>query len=150
MANKTLPSGAVQLTVNQADIDRIVKRLDKWKDRPLQERERKAIQGALSLLVGPIRAQTPEITRRLWSSVKVRKLRSRGVTVGGLSAGEVAAYAAGPTARYRHLVIRGHRIVTRGGRDTGRRSRKDPFVDRAVDPLEGQLRSFIDNTMKGF
>ena len=148
MANQTLPAGAVQLTVNQADIDRIVKRIDKLKGEPLAKRERAAISGAVRMLVTPIRSQTPERTRRLWWSVKVRALRKRSWQAGPLSGTELAAYAVGPTAPYRHLVIRGHRIVTPGGRDTGRRSRKDPFVDRAVDPLEGQVRSFIDAQMK--
>ena len=165
MANQTLPAGAVQLTVNQADIDRIVRKLDGMQGAALQKKEAAAIQGAVKLLVNPIRSQTPERTRRLWWSVKVRKLRPRRTNLGsvgigsgtlkvsalsGLSAGEVAAYAVGPTAPYRHLVIRGHRIVTPGGHDTGRRTRPNAFVDRAVDPLEGQVRSFIDSQVKGF
>jgi hypothetical protein len=41
----------------------------------------------------------------------------------------------GAKGAHRHLVIRGHRIVTISGHDTGRRSRANPFVDRAIEPI---------------
>jgi len=54
---------------------------------------------------------------------------------------------AGPNAPYRHLVIRGHRIVTPGGRDTGRRSRANPFVDRAVDAARSLIVEVVQRVL---
>ena len=39
------PPISVQVTVDQRDIDRITRRLDKWQGKPLETRMAKAIQG---------------------------------------------------------------------------------------------------------
>src|SRR3990167_2702261 len=113
---------ALQVTVNPRDIARITKRLDKWQGKPLADRMDRAIRAGLSLMVSPIRAAAPQpgreraprdATGKLAAAVQVWKLKKR--------AGEVAAYAVGPrggrsktlrVAPHRHLVIRGHRMVT--------------------------------------
>ena len=47
--------------------------------------------------------------------------------------GEIVAQTVGPNDHKRHLLIQGHRIVTPGGRDLGRRSRAFPYVNDLVD-----------------
>jgi hypothetical protein len=99
---------------------------------------------AIRPLVGKLKAseQSSGIHNRsnkLLRSVGMRKPRKR--------AGEVAAYTVGARAPHAHLVIPGHRIVTPGGRDTGRRSQAFPFVDPVIDreaaSLQAQLSSDV-------
>ena len=126
------PPVILDLEISQRDIDRVNKRLDKWKDKPLAVRLEKAIQGAASLLVNPIRGNTPVVTGNLRRSVRVTKLRKQS--------GEIAAYKVGPTARHKHLIIRG----------TSRGVEANPFVDRAVNPLEGKVRDFAGDQVRNF
>lgn len=143
---------SVQITVNPRDIARISKRLSKWQGKPLEQRMDKAIRAGLSLMVRPIRAKAPQpgheraprdATGQLAGSVQVWKLRKR--------VGEVAAYAVGPRggrsktlkiAPHRHLVIRGHRMVTHAGAQVGF-VQGNPFVDEAVGSMEPSVRAFI-------
>lgn len=124
------PPVRVEVTVNPRDIARITKRLDKWQGAELHKRMQKAIEGGLKLLVNPIKAQTPVFTGHLRSGVKAKALRKRP--------GEAAAYKVGPTSPHRHLVIRG----------TSRGVEANPFVDRAVQPLEGQVKAYIEEQIK--
>ena len=151
------PPISVQVTVDQRDIDRITRRLDKWQGKPLETRMAKAIQGGLTLLRGPIRAAAigpgnerapKDATGKLRAAVQVWALKKRR--------GEAAAYAVGPrggrskrlnVAPHRHLVIRGHRMVTHSGQVVGFVTGQ-PFVDEAVAPLWGQVRSFIDEQIR--
>ncbi len=91
-------------------------------------------------MVAPIRGQIQAYgliqTRRFHRSVKARSARLR--------LNEMAAASAGPTDNKRHLLIRGHRIVTRGGRDTGRRTRAFPVVDDAFRAVGEQVKDFIN------
>lgn len=49
----------------------------------------------------------------------------------------------GPTAPHRHLLIRGHRIVTPGGRYTGRMTKANPYVDRAASGHERKAADIV-------
>ena len=80
--------------------------------------------------------------RILNQSVKVRQSRGKG-----LFSGESIAYVT-PMAPHRHLIIRGHRIVTPGGRDTGRRTKPNPFVDRAAKGFEKQAADLVHRYWK--
>lgn len=130
------PSGvgpfAVQVTVNQKDINRITKRLDKWQGRELADRMAKAEQAGLGLYVGPLRARASahNLTGATRSSIKVRKLRKRP--------GEVAAYKVGPGTWYRHFAIVG----------TSKGVRADPYVDQVREALEPQVTAFIDEQIR--
>jgi len=133
---------SLYITFRQSDINRIDKWLSKWEGAPLQLRETKATQGGLKLLLNPIRALTPVgKTGNLLKSDKARVLPKRW--------GEVGAFAVGPTAHHRHLVIQGHRIV--GHRpnlvDTGKRSTPNPFVYDATEPLMSEVDSFVEAEM---
>ena len=135
------PPVSLSVTVNQRDIDRITKRLSKWQGRPLEFRMSKALQAGVQLLVAPIRAITPVgKTGNLLRSVGTRKLKKRS---GEIPSG---AYAVGPVpargGRHRHLVIRGHRTAS------GSMTKANPFVDRAVRPLEPMVLRFIDEQIR--
>lgn len=70
----------------------------------------------------------------------IRVTRPRGQT------GEIV-FSVGPHDRIRHLLIRGHRIVTPGGRDTGRRSQAfdyvGPVISAEMPQLMGKLGSDV-------
>jgi hypothetical protein len=118
----------LNVTVSQRDVDRIAKRLDKWQGKPLADRLKKATQGALQLLVNPIRfgAARHSITGKTVQTVKVTTLRKR--------AGELWAMKVGVRTWYAHFVIAG----------TSRGVEADPYVDRAYEPLKGEIQNFID------
>jgi hypothetical protein len=44
-------------------------------------------------------------------------------------------------------VAQGHRIVTPGGRDTGRRAKANPFVTQTIAAYEGRIITFISDAV---
>lgn len=130
----------ISVTVDQKAIDRQLKMLAKYEKRTLQVRAQKAYLAGARLMVAPVRGQIQSYgliqTRRFQRSVKARNARLRR--------DEMAAASAGPTDNKRHLLIRGHRIVTRGGRDTFRRTRPAPVVDAAYKAVGNEARRFIN------
>lgn len=103
---------------DQRSLDRAKKTLAKYQGRSLGELLKRGAVQATRLMVGPMRAAAPRgATGRLKASVKA------GTAQSGVGA------IVRPTDRKRHLVIQPHRIVTPGGRDTGRRTQGNPFVD---------------------
>lgn len=129
--------GAVQIELNPRDIERVRKRFEQYRGAPLQKRMQMATLAAANLLRGPISAAAPvgpatDVKQGyLKRSTKARQSSRR---YGTDIAFGVAAFV-GPTAPEAHLVIRGHRIVTPGGRYLGRSTRANDYVDRAVSPL---------------
>ncbi len=110
-----------QVEVTFRNTARVIARLEKYRGKPLADRLNRGALEAARLVGEHIKAEAPVgKTGKLKGSVRASK-RSRG-----------GAYA-GPRAPHRHLVIRGHRIVTPGGRDTGRRSKANPFPGRAAN-----------------
>lgn len=119
-------AGMVEWSMSERQLAAFERRLARWQGRPLEDRARRGALAAAQYLARPIRATAPVgRTGNLRRSVRARTLRTR-------AGYRSLAALVGPVSPHRHLVIRGHRIVTRGGRDTGRRSRANPFVDRAV------------------
>ena len=76
-------------------------------------------------------------TRAYERSIRVKRARKR--------AGEAAAWTAGPRDHKRHWLAQGHRIVTPGGRDTGRRSRAFPWLDGVVARYAGATVETIES-----
>jgi len=104
-------------------MDVALRLLQKYGPREIEKDARRASMAGAKVAAALIRQAAPVgKTKKLRGSVRAKAGRSG-----------YAAAVAGPRAPHRHLVIRGHRIVTRSGVDTGRRSRSNPFVDRAVD-----------------
>jgi hypothetical protein len=116
--------------------------LAQYLPKPMAKRMQRATLAGVRAMRPFIRAEAPKgATGNLKRSVKARKGHASVTAVAGSFSAVV-----GPTARYRHLVIRGHRIVghhTGEGRattvakraglvDSGRRTRANPFVDRAI------------------
>lgn len=116
------------------------KRLAQYAGRALQERIDKAYDAGTRLLVRPIQGEITAAglvqTGRFRKSVAVKKPRLRGR--------EIVARSVAPRSPLRHLLIQGHRIVTPGGRDTGRRTTPEPVVDRAYERHGDAVRSFIN------
>ena len=128
-------SSFMRLELDQKPLARGYAMLDRYRDAPLQKRMAKAVLAAAKVMEGPIRDATPVSHDKdpggLRKSVKARPWRSRKTFVEGKGWRTQSSTEAnvGPLAPHRRLVIRGHRIVTRGGRDTGRRTRPNPYVD---------------------
>ena len=130
----------IRITVDERALERAIKRLDKYQGRALSQRAQKAYLEGARLMVRPIQGQISAAglvqTRRFLRSVKARKPRLRG--------NEMAVASVGPVDAKRHLLIRGHRIVTPGGRYTGRRTQPNPVVDDAFKDVGDEVKSFIN------
>jgi hypothetical protein len=125
---------AVTFEVSAKDIARVRKRLERYKDKPLQEKLKSSTKLAADLVVPRIRAEgPPNKTGLLRRSVRSKTYK------GGLGIGAKA----GPYAPHRHLIIRGHRIVTPGGRFTGRSTTPNPYVDRAASGFSKKAAELV-------
>lgn len=102
-------------------------------------RLRRGVAAGARTLRTPIRASAPRVTGNLARSVKASNLR-----------GFPIAAKVGPRAPHAHLVIKGHRIVTHAGVDTGRRSTPNPFVDEAARPhIDDAVKAFTKEVLRG-
>lgn len=129
---------AVNVQWDKAGLSKYDRLLETHEGKALERQIDNAIGKALRPLGGLLRASEMASgivnrTRRLYRGIKVRKLRKRP--------GEVSAWAAGATGPTAHLVIPGHRLVTPGGRDTGRRSRAFPFVDPVIEAEAARIQA---------
>lgn len=124
---------SVEWSMSTKQLAAFEQRLARYEGLPMQRRVAKGTLAAAQYLAKPIKAGAPVGPARdghrgaLKKSVRARQGSQRG----NVRAKTLQAIV-GPTVPYRHLVIRGHRIVTRLGRDTGQRSTPNPFVDKAV------------------
>lgn len=127
--------GSVSFEISAKDIARVQKKLKAASGKPLYQRMQRATLAAGDLLVPRIQAQTPRRTGFLRRSTRSKLGRSHGATN--------LTVIVGPTAPHRHLVIRGHRIVTPGGRYLGRRTKANPYVDRAARGFERKAAELV-------
>lgn len=141
-------AGRVEWSMSDRQLAAFKKRVERYRGRPLRERTGRGAMAAGQYLARPIRAASPVRTGKLKRSVKVKAVRAKagfGQTAFGANATTVILV--GPTAPHRHLVIRGHRIVTRGGRDLGRRTRPNPYVDRAIAAHKAQALRIVSRIL---
>lgn len=127
----------VSLSFDQKSLDRQKARLAKYNKKGIGDRLDKGTQAGLALLVPPTRAAAPlGKTGNLRRKVRAAKGRSNehGATLSS-------------TDPVRHLVIRPHRIVTPGGRDTGRKTSGNSFIDAAVQPRLDQAKAEIQKVL---
>lgn len=108
--------------ISPRQIAAVRKRFDNNRGKPLQVRLGIATRKAADLMRTPVRAGAPARTGAFRRSVKSRTIKP----VGPL---EVAGASVGPSVWYKLMVIRGHRIVTPGGRYLGRSTRGNDFMD---------------------
>lgn len=117
--------------VNEKDVARIRRKFQRASGKSLYTSMQRANLAAGDLIAGRVKQAAPRRTGALRAAVRARAERRKGFGIRGNS----TAVLVGPTARkapHRHLIIQGHRIVTPGGRFTGRRTAPNPFVDRAA------------------
>lgn len=152
VGGRNAASGSFRLDLDERSLARGRRLLDHYQGAPLRKRLSKAGLAAARVIEGPMRQAAPvgpagDKHRGLLR----RTVRAREFRVGG--GPEPYGAVVGPTAGHRHLPIRGHRIVTRGGRDTGRRSRPNPFVDvvaqRHYARAVAEMRKVIYDTNYG-
>ena len=130
----------VDIELDQKALARVTKKLHGLDSQGIADKLNKGTLAALRIILPSVRAAAPRRTGTLAKSIKVGNARN----------GEKGAVLA-PHTRYRHLVIRPHRIVTPGGRDTGRRTTGNPFIDTAAAPrmdeamAEVQKALFVDD-----
>jgi len=132
------------------------KRVERYQGIPLTQRMQKGTLEAARLLVPSVRAAAPKgPTGNLKRRVSARQMRSLGAKVSGFDVfafgqkGKTLSAVVGSTAPHRHLVIRGHRIVTPGKRDTGRRTTGNPFVDSAAQPRAAEAIRVVSRAIFG-
>lgn len=94
----------VKAEISQRQLDAAIRRLDRYRDRPLQQRAQRAYLAGAQLLANRQRAAAPKgPTGNLRASIRARQNRLRG-------GNEMAAATAGTRFRkapHRHLVTRG-------------------------------------------
>lgn len=114
--------------VSQTDVARIKRKFQRASGKGLYASMQRANLAAGDLIAGRVKQAAPRRTGLLRAAVKSRLEPRKGI------GGKSTAVLVGPTAKahHRHLIISGHRIVTPGGRFTGRRTAPNPFVDRAA------------------
>ena len=159
VGGRNAASGVMRLELDQKAVARAHALMDRYRDKPLYTRMQKASLAAAKLIEGPMRQATP-VSHDKDPGVMRRRTRARSARVrtayvigkGYRSKASTEALV-GPVTGYSHLVIRGHRIVTRGGRDTGRRTRANPYVDivaaRMAPRAIAEMRRHIFQTGAG-
>ena len=136
--------GRLAFEVDAKDIARIRRKMERIKGKPLAEQTRKVLYAQADIVGSRARSTAPRgPTGHLRASIKVRAELERGVLsaayfalVGGSIRNGVLVGPLHKIAPHRHLIISGHRIVTPGGRFTGRRTAPNPFMDRARRGIE--------------
>ena len=120
--------------VNQKDVARVRRKFERASGKSLHASMNRATLATGDLIASRVKQAAPRgATGNLRRSVNARNQRSRGVFGLTIRGGHTTSVLVGPRhaiAPHRHLIIRGHRIVTPGGRFTGRRTAPNPFVDR--------------------
>lgn len=120
----------VEWELDEKALTAFTKKVERYRGLPLRARMAKATLKAADYMVPPIKAATPKgPTGNLRKRVRARPAKKRI----GNSLQPTLGALVGPTSPHRHLVIRGHRIVTPGGRDTGMRTSGNPYVDEAME-----------------
>ena len=139
--------GPISIELDVKALARFRKRVERYQGMPLTQRMQKGTLEAARLLVPSVRSAAPKgPTGNLKRRVSARQ--SRAQTFGGGQTRTLSAVV-GSTAPHRHLVIRPHRIVTPGGRDTGRRTTGNPFVDSAAQPRAAEAMRVVSRAIFG-
>jgi hypothetical protein len=113
----------VDVQLDQKAVDRVSAKLATYDKKGIADRLNRGTLAAMQMLVPSVRNAAPMgPSGNLKRKVKAQKAK------GGVGATLTS------TDPVRHLVMRGHRIVTPGGRFLGRYSRSNPFIDIAVKP----------------
>lgn len=128
-------SDLLSVELDQKALARVTTKLHGLQGKGVADKLNRGTLAALKILLPSVRAASPRRTGKLRSSIKVRKA-SRGT-------GAVLA----PGTPYRHLVIRGHRVVTPGGRYLGRSTKANPFIDAAVQPRMDQAMAAVQKAL---
>lgn len=141
-----MPTGPVTVELDVKALARFRKRVERYQGLPLAQRMQKGTLEAARLLVPPTKAAAPVSHDKDPGGLrqKVKARQSRGANRQKTYGAEVTS-----TARHHHLVIRGHRIVTPGGRDTGRRSVANPFIDEAAAPRAAEAMRVVSRAIFG-
>jgi hypothetical protein len=119
--------------------------LAQYAPKEMRQRIQKGTLAAARYIRPFIRAEAPKgATGNLKRSVTARKGKWQ-------MAGSVGSAVVGPTAKHRHLVIRGHEIVGHKPNKvrTGKRTRSNHFVDRGVSHALGRAAAIATKEMMG-
>ena len=152
--------------IDKRSVERAKKILAKYQGRPLAEKLERGTLQAARMLVNPIRAVTPVgPTGDLRKSIRAASPKNKTVGFAGafqplavlmgannIGGGIFRSAYVGPSSRvapHRHLIARGHRIVTPGGRDTGRRTAPFPFVDIGTRGKVEEARAIVSRILFG-
>jgi hypothetical protein len=139
-----MPSSLLSFQVDKNDLARVERNLERVSGKSLFVKMQRANLTVGDIISRRARAASPRITGNLRSSIRARPIRVRGFA--GLGSYPTTGVLVGPTypkGSHRSLVIRGHNIVTPGGRSLGRRTRANPFVDRASSGIGPQAAEIV-------
>ena len=131
----TQAGSLAEAKLDERSYQRALKRLEKYEGRKFTQRMEAAYLAGARLTVSPMRRRAPKRTGLLGRKVSTRKARP--------PSGYFVRVGTKSRAPHAGLVAKGHRIVTPGGRDTGRRARANPFVQETISSYEGRVIDFI-------
>jgi hypothetical protein len=129
-------------TVDETDRKRVRKKLERASGKSLYVRMQKANKAVGDIVAQRARQAAPVgPTGNLKKSIAARVAKDRWTKKATTTVYVSPGVRKGP---HRHLVIQGHRIVTpRTKRYLGRRTRANPFMDRARRGIEGKARDLV-------
>ena len=142
-----MPTPPITVELDVRAIRRFQKRVERYQGLPLAQRMQKGTLEAARLLVPAVRSAAPKgPTGNLKRRVTAKQHAFRGTFTGRTKTMDAVVTS---TAPHRHLVIQGHRVVTPGGRDTGKRSIPNPFIDRAATPRAAEAMRVVSRAIFG-
>lgn len=138
----------IDVKLDERALARAEKRISQYEGRAFRERMDRVYRAGAQLLVSPIRrAIDTEIAGHGKNPGMLRQRVS--VRKGRPPMGYLVRYGTKSRAPHSHLVARGHRIVTPGGKPTGGRSVGRPIYDEVIAAYQGKVIDFISrNTAK--
>jgi hypothetical protein len=122
------------MEVHEPSFRKAMDRLAKYEGKPFKQRMDAAYRTGTQLAVRPIKARAP--------GSLARKVTTRR---GKKPSGSFVAYGAKSRRPHAGLVAAGHRIVTRGKRDTGRRTSGNPYIEAVISSHQDRIIKFISD-----
>jgi len=133
----TQPGSLVEARLDERSYNAAMKRLEKYEGRKFTKRMEAAYLAGGRLAVSPMKRRAPGSLAKKVTTRKGRPPSGYFIQVGTKSRRPHAG-----------LVAKGHRIVTPGGRDTGRRTRPNPYVEDTIAAYEGRIIKFISEATR--
>jgi len=136
-----MPGLKVTARMDARSYNRAITTLKKWEGHPFRTRVIKAHEAGARLLIAPMRRVAPKRRGGLAKSISAKKAfpTPRGYIVGV----GVKPRGGGKGGAHGHLLSKGHRVITPGGRNTGKSTPAHSFIQDTIEGHEDRVLRFI-------